>query len=96
MLMYFKRSNPNCNGNDYLAPLTTPLRVISQASLVPMNNGRNQKTIKRFCIKVSMDIWKSPSTQYRRDIVALRTTCIKNVKFKIFKIRTGCQYVGYL
>jgi len=27
--------------------------------------------------------------------VALRTTCIKNVKFKIIKIRTGCQYVGY-
>jgi len=28
----------------------------------------------------------------RRDKVALRTTCIKNVKFKIIKIRTGCQY----
>ena len=28
--------------------------------------------------------------------VALRTTCIKNVKFKIIiKIRIGCQYVGY-
>jgi len=27
--------------------------------------------------------------------VALRTTCIKNVKFKVIKIRTGCQYVGY-
>jgi len=23
-------------------------------------------------------------------------TCIKNIKFKIIKIRTGCQYVGYL
>jgi len=28
--------------------------------------------------------------------VALRTTCIKNDKFKIIKVRTGCQYVGYL
>jgi len=27
--------------------------------------------------------------------MALRTTCIKNVKFKIIKIRIGCQYVGY-
>jgi len=31
----------------------------------------------------------------RRDKVFLRTTCIKNVKFKIIEIRTGCQYVGY-
>ena len=31
----------------------------------------------------------------RHDKVALKTTCIKNVKFKIIKIRTGCQYVGY-
>jgi len=32
----------------------------------------------------------------RRDKVALlRTICIKNVKFKIITIRTGCQYVGY-
>jgi len=23
------------------------------------------------------------------------TTCIKNVKFKVIKITTGCQYVGY-
>jgi len=29
------------------------------------------------------------------DKVALRTTCIKNVKFKILKIGTGFQYVGY-
>jgi len=27
--------------------------------------------------------------------VTLTTTCIKNVKFKIIKIRTGYQYVGY-
>jgi len=31
----------------------------------------------------------------RHDKVVLRTTCIKNVKFKIIKTRTGCQYVGY-
>jgi len=31
----------------------------------------------------------------RRDKVALRTTCIKNDKFKIITIRTGCEYVGY-
>jgi len=29
---------------------------------------------------------KSPSTHYRRDKVAMRTTCIKNIKFKIIKI----------
>jgi len=34
--------------------------------------------------------------QYRRDKVVLRTTCIKNVKFEIINIRTGCQYLGYL
>jgi len=45
-MYYWKRSNPNCNGN-------------------------------------------------RRDEVVQRTTCIKNVKFKIVKIRTGCQYAGY-
>jgi len=28
--------------------------------------------------------------------VALRTTYIKNVKFKIIKTRIGCQCVGYL
>jgi len=27
--------------------------------------------------------------------VALRTTCIKNVRFKVIKIITGCEYVGY-
>jgi len=27
--------------------------------------------------------------------VALRITCIKNVKFNIIKIRTGCEYVRY-
>jgi len=32
---------------------------------------------------------------YLEKEVALRTTCTKNVKFKIIKIRTGCQYGGY-
>jgi len=32
----------------------------------------------------------------RRDKVALKYTCLKNVKFKISKIRTGCQYIGYI
>jgi len=31
----------------------------------------------------------------KRDKVVLRTTCIKNVKFKIIKTRRACQYVGY-
>jgi len=31
----------------------------------------------------------------RRDKVVLRTTYIKDVKFKIIKIRTGCQYIAY-
>jgi len=26
--------------------------------------------------------------------MALRTTCIKNVKLKIIKTRAGCQYIG--
>jgi len=30
------------------------------------------------------------------DKVALRTTYIKNVKFKIIKARTGCQYVLFV
>jgi len=30
-----------------------------------------------------------------RDKVALNTTCIKHVKFKITNIWTGCQYIGY-
>jgi len=46
--------------------------------------------------KVSVDIRKSPRTQYRRYKVAMRTTCIKNVKFTIMKIRPGWQYVANL
>ena len=44
---------------------------------------------------MSVDIRKYPSTQYRCDKVALRATWIKNVRFKIIRIRTGCHYVGY-
>jgi len=32
----------------------------------------------------------------RRDKVALTTNCIKNVKLRIIKTRTGCQYIGYI
>jgi len=45
--MYWKRSNPHCNGN-------------------------------------------------RRDKVPLKTNCIKNVKFRIIKIRASWQYIGYI
>jgi len=40
-------------------------------------------------------VFKCNCNGNRRDKVALRTTCIKNVKFKIIEIRTGCEYVGY-
>jgi len=69
--------------------------VISQVRLVPMQQGsRNQKTRNKFCIKMSVDTWKSPSTQIQTwfDLVPLRTTCIKNVKFKIVKARIGCPF----
>jgi len=39
--------------------------------------------------------WNPNCNGNRRDKVALKITCIKYVKFKIIKIRTGCQYVGY-
>ena len=45
---------------------------------------------------MSVDMEKSPGTHHRRDKVARRATCIKNVEFKIIKARTVCQYVGYL
>jgi len=53
------------------------------------------RKLVKTCTKVSVDIWISSRMQYRRDKVALRTICIKNVKFKIIKITTGCQYMGY-
>ena len=43
--------------------------------------------------------WKrsnSSCSGSRRDKVALRTACIINVKFKIIRIRTGCQHMGYV
>jgi len=39
--------------------------------------------------------WNPNCNGNRRDKVALKTTCIKNVKFKLIKIRTGCHYIGY-
>jgi len=39
--------------------------------------------------------WNPNCNGNRRDKVALKTTCIKNIKFKIIKIRTGSQYIGY-
>ena len=27
---------------------------------------------------------------------ALKINCVKNVRFRIIKIRTGCQYIGYI
>jgi len=39
--------------------------------------------------------WNRIRNGNRRDKMALRTTCIKVVKFKIIKIRTGWQCVGY-
>jgi len=39
--------------------------------------------------------WNPDCSGNRRDKAALKTTCIKKVKFKIIKIRTGCQHIGY-
>jgi len=42
--------------------------------------------------------WKRLNPNYngnRCRKVELKTTCIKNVKFKIIKIRIGCQYIAY-
>ena len=61
-----------------------------------MDQGQKSETINTFCTNVSVDTWNSSCTPCRRDIVALRTTCTKIVKFKISKIRTGFQFVGYL
>ena len=44
---------------------------------------------------MSVDIFNLPALS-TYVIVALTATCIKNVKFKIIKIRTGCQYVCYI
>jgi len=52
---------------------------------------KSEKLVKSFAPRCQW-IHKSPSTEYRCDKVALRTTCIKNVKFKfkIVKITIGC------
>ena len=40
--------------------------------------------------------WNPNCNGNRRDKVALKAICMKNVKFKLVKIRTGGQYLGYL
>jgi len=41
-----------------------------------------------------MGVGRGASPPNRRDEVALRTYCIKNVKFKMIKIKIGCHYMG--
>jgi len=55
-----------------------------------------RKLKKRFAPKYQWAYGNLPASSYRRDKVALRNTYIKNIKFKIIKVKTGCQYVGYL
>jgi len=53
--------------------------------------------IKLFYLKIMY--WKHSNPRCngnRRDQVALKTNSIKILKFRIIKIRTGCQYVGYI
>jgi len=44
-----------------------------------------------------VDTWNGNFPARNTDVkyVVLRTTWIKNVKFKIVNIRTGCQFVDY-
>jgi len=49
-------------------------------------------------VKAKLMSWKRSNPKCngnRRDKVALRTACNKNVKFKIIKLRTSFQYVEY-
>jgi len=43
-----------------------------------------KKLVKNVGTKMSVVIWKSPRMQYRCDKVAVGTTCIVKVKFKIY------------
>jgi len=44
-----------------------------------------------------MDIWKSPSTRYRRDKKGIEYYLHQKCsKFTIIKIRKSCQYAGYI
>ena len=89
--MHWKWSNPNCNGNDCLAPLTPLCDFIGKFSA----NG-TRKMVKSFATRWK---WTYENLPVRgTDVIeVLRTTCTKNVKFKIVKIRTGYQYqyIGY-
>jgi len=44
-----------------------------------------RKLVKSFAPKVSVDIWKAHNMLYRRDSVALRTTCIKMSNLRLSK-----------
>ena len=63
----------------------------SLEKFLQMPMGRNQSTRKKFCTNVSVDIINLPAPS--TDVM---TNCTKNVKFRINKMRTGHQYVGYL
>ena len=49
-----------------------------QVSCLWSNKGRNQKTRNQLCAKVSVDTWKFPATQNRRNKVALWTKLQRN------------------
>jgi len=56
------------------------------------SKSRNHKTSEKFCTKVTVDIWKLASMQYRFDKMTLRITCIKNFKFKIIRGQVASMY----
>jgi len=61
-------------------------------ALLPLNiTRRSHKTRNQFCTEVAVDTWKSACAPQSRDKVALRITCIKNVKNEIIKIKTSCH-----
>jgi len=68
--MYLRHMNPNCDGNDCLEPLISPCDFIVKFSA----NGTRAEASNQFQTKVSVVIWKSPSTQFRCDKAPLRTT----------------------
>ena len=96
--------------NSFCAAMSDPSDLLSQKVCHYHNQGRtlNDKSIRAArwmayydLSKVNLtstnilEVCEPNSSGNRRDKVALRTTCIKNVNFKIIKTRTGCQYVGH-
>ena len=68
--------------------------LMRQKSCHCLDQGR---TMNDILMRAAHWLASKPNCSSNRcDKVALKTTCIKNVKFKIIKIRTGCQDVGYL